>query len=266
VTAGAGLLLARELVAQEKSASTSMVETAKEGRLPMTPQVYSSPRHTSNYWEAGPATGPLMVFVHGWPETALVWRAQVEAFAAAGWRCIAPDMRGYGGSSAPPKPEDYALGELVQDMAELHDHLGAAPAVWVGHDLGSPVGGSLSAHHPRRSRGVVLLSVPYSPDAFALPSLLPLIDRKLYPVDQYPDDQWDYYRRYLTDFDQVVNAFDADVAATLSVIYRSGTPDSVGHVYRSALVTATGDGSVPHTVHRCCHRTRRFGRSATSMP
>jgi hypothetical protein len=57
-----------------------------------------------------------------------------------------------------------------------------------------PVIGALAAHHAERSRGVIFISVPYSPEAFALPSLLPLIDRKLYPAEQYPDGQWDYYR------------------------------------------------------------------------
>jgi pimeloyl-ACP methyl ester carboxylesterase len=50
-----------------------------------------------------------MIFLHGWPQIGLVWRAQVEAFASEGWHCIAPDMRGYGGSSAPSAPEAYAL-------------------------------------------------------------------------------------------------------------------------------------------------------------
>ena len=72
-------------------------------------------------------------------------------------------------------------------MVELHDHLERRPAVWVGHDLGSPVAGALAAHHPARSRGVVLVSVPYFPDGFALANLLPLVNRQLYPADQYPD-------------------------------------------------------------------------------
>jgi len=78
-----------------------------------------------------------------------LWRAQVEAFATEGWHCIAPDMRGYGGSSAPSASEAYALKEIVDDMVELHDHLGASPAIWVGHDLGSPVG---SGRWPRITR------------------------------------------------------------------------------------------------------------------
>ena len=131
----------------------------------LTAHMFRSPRHTTRYLEAGPANGPLMVFVHGWPEIGLMWRAQVEAFAAMGWRCIAPDMRGYGGSSAPAAANAYALEEIVQDIVQLHDHLGGRPAIWVGHDLGSPVIGALAAHHPERSRGVVFTSVPYLPGA-----------------------------------------------------------------------------------------------------
>ncbi|SNS31146.1 Pimeloyl-ACP methyl ester carboxylesterase [Granulicella rosea] len=199
-----------------------------------------SPRHTTHYWEAGPKNGPLMIFLHGWPGIGLMWRKQMEALASEGWRCIAPDMRGYGGSSTPADPQAYALREIVEDMVALHDHLGAAPAIWVGHDLGSPVAGALAAHHADRCRGLVLVSVPYSPESFALPSLLPWIDRTVYPADQYPDGQWDYYRFYSNHFEQTVADFDADVAAALSAIYRSGDPASVGKVYRSALVTHNG--------------------------
>jgi pimeloyl-ACP methyl ester carboxylesterase len=201
---------------------------------------FQSSRHRTHYWEVGPPEGPLMIFVHGWPQIGLMWRAQMEAFASEGWRCLAPDMRGYGGSSAPNTPYAYALKEIVEDMVELHNHLGARPAIWVGHDLGSPVIGALAAHHPKRVRGVVFASVPYSPESFALPSLLPLIDRKVYPANEYPDGQWDYYRFYLTHFDQTVTDFNADISASLSVIYRRGDPKSVGTVSRSAGVTRNG--------------------------
>jgi pimeloyl-ACP methyl ester carboxylesterase len=214
---------------------------ATSGKLTtLTAGNFSSPRHTTQYWEAGPADGPLMIFVHGWPGIGLMWRAQIEAFASEGWHCVAPDMRGYGGSSAPTASEAYALHEIVDDMVELHDHLGASPAIWVGHDLGSPVVAALAAHHTARSRGVVLVSVPYSPEGFALPSLLPLVDRELYPADLYPDGPWDYYRFYTTHFEQTVSDFDADIGATLAAIYRSGNPASAGKVYRSALVSANG--------------------------
>jgi pimeloyl-ACP methyl ester carboxylesterase len=132
------------------------------------------------------------------------------------------------------------MKEIVDDMVELHDHLGARPAIWVGHDLGSPVASALAAHHAKRCRGLVLVSVPYLPESFALPSLLPLIDRKLYDADQYPDGQFGYYRFYLNHFDRTVADFNADIPATLAVIYRRGDAASVGKVYRSALVALHG--------------------------
>jgi pimeloyl-ACP methyl ester carboxylesterase len=208
--------------------------------FPLTDATFSSPRHTTHFWQAGPAGGPLMIFLHGWPGIGLVWAAQMEAFASEGWHCIAPDMRGYGGSSAPAASDAYALKEIADDMVELHDYLGASPAIWVGHDLGSPVVGAMAAHYAKRSRGVVFISVPYLPDAFALPNHLPFIDRELYPADTYPDGQWDYYRFYLTHFDQTVTDFDADIPASLAAIYRSGNPESVGKVYRSAVITRNG--------------------------
>jgi pimeloyl-ACP methyl ester carboxylesterase len=181
-----------------------------------------------------------MIFLHGWPQIGLIWRAQVEAFAAEGWRCVAPDMRGYGGSSVPAASEGYALEEIVQDMVELHDHLGGSPAVWVGHDWGCPVAAAVAAHHEKRCRGIVLISVPYFPNGFGLPSLIPLVDRDLYPIDKYPDGQWDYYRFYLTHFDQSVSDMEADVPATLASLYRPGSAASAGKLSPAALITANG--------------------------
>jgi pimeloyl-ACP methyl ester carboxylesterase len=181
-----------------------------------------------------------MIFLHGWPEIGLMWREQMEAFTAEGWRCVAPDMRGYGGSSVPTASEAYTLNEIVDDMVELYDHLGGRPAIWVGHDWGSPVAGALAAHHSARSRGVVLISVPYFPEGFALPGLLPLIDRRLYPADRYPDGQWDYFRFYQTHFDQTVRDFDADIPATLASVYRRGNPAAAGQISPTASVTLKG--------------------------
>ncbi|WP_210184548.1 alpha/beta fold hydrolase [Rhizobium sp. YK2] len=95
-------------------------------------------RHRTVWLEAGPTDGPLMIFLHGWPELGLVSRQQIEYFSRKGWRCAAPDMRGYGGSSRPDCTAAYAVRELVADMIELHDALDGAP-VWVGHDWGSAV-------------------------------------------------------------------------------------------------------------------------------
>jgi pimeloyl-ACP methyl ester carboxylesterase len=146
------------------AAGDTVIPGASSGNLSnLTVRTFSTPRHTTRYLEAGPVDGPLIIFLHGWPQIGLMWRTQIEAFASEGRRCVAPDMRGYGGSSAPVASEAYALNEVVDDMVELHDHLGARPAIWVGHDWGSPVAGALAAHHAERSRGVVLISVAYFP-------------------------------------------------------------------------------------------------------
>lgn len=201
---------------------------------------FSTPRHTTRYLEKGPPDGPLMIFLHGWPEISLIWRAQIDAFAADGWRCIAPDMRGYGGSSIPHGHEAYTQERIVADMAELHDHLGGQPAVWVGHDWGSVAVASLVSHAPWRSRGAVLISVPYFPTANALTTLVPLVDRTIYPVDDYPDGQWDYYRYYTTHFASAVADLDADKAASLASIYRSADPTKMRLPVANAMVTHQG--------------------------
>jgi pimeloyl-ACP methyl ester carboxylesterase len=203
-------------------------------------RIFRSPRHTTRYWEAGPVDGPLIMFIHGWPGIGLIWRAQMEALASEGWRCVAPDLRGYGGSAAPIDIEAYALRHIVEDMLELHDHLGNQPAIWVGHDWGSPVAGLVAAHHRARSRGTVLIALPYFPTSFALPTLRPLIDRALYPADRFPEGQWDYFRFYQTDFEQTVSDLEADIPATLASIYRRGDPETVGHVSAAASVALRG--------------------------
>ncbi len=200
----------------------------------------STARHTTVYVEAGPADGRLMIFLHGWPSLGLMWRAQMDAFAADGWHCVAPDLRGYGGSSAPAANDAYAIQAVVADMAEFHDHLGGKPAIWVGHDWGSVVASALAAHEPERCRGVVLTSLAYLPGANALPTLVPLVDRTTYPADQYPDGQWDYYRYYTTHFEASVADLDADKAATLAFIFRSGSAAAIGTVSPNALVTRNG--------------------------
>ncbi len=208
--------------------------------LTLASRTFSSPRHTTHYLECGPTDGPLMMFLHGWPEISLAWRAQIESFAAEGWHCVAPDLRGFGGSSAPAATGAYDNEQVVADMAELHDHLGAKPAIWVGHDWGSCTVGALVAHEPKRSRGVVLVSVPYFPDANALATLVPLVDRTIYPADQYPDGQWDYYRYYTKHFQDAIADLNADIRSSLASIFKPGDPAAMGKPSSSALVTRNG--------------------------
>ena len=164
----------------------------------------------------------------------------MDAFAADGWRCVAPDLRGFGSSFAPDANDAYTIEEVVADVAELHDHLGGVPAIWVGHDWGSVVVSELVAHQPGRSRGAVLVSLAHQPDGHALRTVVPLVDRAVYPAQQYPDGQWDYYRYYTTHFESAVADLDADKAASLAAIFRSGSPTAVGQVSPNAVVTRNG--------------------------
>jgi len=236
----ANLELARRKVLMTISTVAILPSLAWAAGSKLTSRVVSTRRHRTHFLECGPADGPLMIFLHGWPELGLIWRAQLEAFAADGWHCVAPDMRGYGGSSIPPESHAYTHEQVVADMAELHDHLGGKPAIWVGHDWGSVIAGSLAAHEPARCRGAALISVPYFPDANALPTLVPLVDRSIYPADQYPDGQWDYYHYYTEHFDAAVADLDADKASSLASIYRRGDPNVMGKPAASAMVTRKG--------------------------
>ena len=185
-------------------------------------------RHRTAWIVAGPSDGPLMIFLHGWPEIGLLWQRQLRFFADLGWRCVAPDMRGYGGSSVPNETAAYAIGEITTDMLELHDALGGQPAVWVGHDWGAPIAWSVASQHSERCRGVIGLSVPYMARGFALPNLVPLVDRSIYPEPKYPVGQWDYWLFYREHFGEAARALAVDVPAALSALYRPASPAAIG--------------------------------------
>ncbi|MEM6705353.1 MAG: alpha/beta hydrolase [Acidobacteriota bacterium] len=106
--------------------------------------------------------GPLVLLVHGWPESWYSWRHQLTGLAAAGYRVVAPDMRGYGGTDAPPEVSDYEITHLVADMVGVLDALGEETATIVGHDWGSIVAQYSALHHPERFTRLAILSVPYS--------------------------------------------------------------------------------------------------------
>jgi len=113
--------------------------------------------------------GPLVVLAHGFPELAWSWRHQLPALAAAGYRVVAPDQRGYGGTTRPEAVEDYDILHLTGDLVGLLDHLGEERATFVGHDWGSMVVWQLSLLHPDRVAGVCGMSVPFVPRAGAPP-------------------------------------------------------------------------------------------------
>lgn len=197
-------------------------------------------RHRTAWIEAGPGDGPLMIFLHGWPMLSIIWRQQIEHFAAAGWRCVAPDMRGYGRSSVPTSANAYTVREIATDMAELHDALGGEPAVWVGHDWGSAICWAIASHHPERCCAAVNLCVPYLAHGLALPTLIPLVDRSVYPEDKFPVGQWDYWLYHREHFSAGARLWEQDVAATLTLLYQTAKPALLDQPAAFASVRANG--------------------------
>ena len=108
-------------------------------------------------------SGPLVLLCHGFPELWISWREQLNALAAAGYRAVAPDMRGYGGTSAPDDVTAYSQLHLVGDMVELVRELKETRAVIVGHDWGAPVAWNAALLRPDVFRAVVGMSVPFAP-------------------------------------------------------------------------------------------------------
>ncbi len=105
--------------------------------------------------------GPLVVLVHGWPELWYSWRHQIKPLANAGYRVVAPDVRGYGGSDKPQSVEAYDMVELMADVVGLIDAFGDDKAILVGHDWGAPIVWNTAALHPERVSAVAGMSVPY---------------------------------------------------------------------------------------------------------
>lgn len=121
--------------------------------------------------------GPLVLLLHGFPESWYSWRHQFASLAGAGYRVVAPDQRGYARSDQPEAIEDYTLPHLVGDVVALIGALGQEQAVLVGHDWGAPVAWSTAMMRPDLVRAVVGLSVPPAPPAMMPP---PSTTRRIY--------------------------------------------------------------------------------------
>lgn len=163
--------------------------------------------------------GPLILMVHGFPESWYSWRHQMGPFAAAGFTACAIDVRGYGGSDKPYPIEAYSMQNMAADVAGAIDALSpGAPAVLIGHDWGAPIVWHTAVLHPERVRAVAGLSVPY----YGHPPA---------PVTQiikamYTDQGRFFYQAYFQDEGVAEAAFEADVRAGLRKLYYAGSGDS----------------------------------------
>ncbi|MGD9754557.1 MAG: alpha/beta fold hydrolase [Acidimicrobiia bacterium] len=154
--------------------------------------------------------GPLVLFCHGFPESWYSWRHQLPAVAAAGYRGVALDMRGYGGTAKPAAIEAYGITHLIGDVIGSIAALGERQAVVVGHDWGAPVAWFSALVRPDVIRAVAALSVPYFPPTGALPEGLTVND-----LMRANAKGRDYYRLYFQEPGVAEADLEADVAHTV---------------------------------------------------
>lgn len=161
--------------------------------------------------------GPLVILVHGWPESWYSWRHQLKALADAGYHAVAPDMRGYGKTDKPEAVEAYDIHQVTADLVGIVDAMGEKDAMLVGHDWGAIVGWHALLLHPTRFTAYVAMSVPYNGRGPV--STTEGLKRAL--GDNF------YYILYFQEPGVAEKEFDADPHGILSRLYLS--PDSPRH-------------------------------------
>lgn len=159
--------------------------------------------------------GPLVLLCHGFPETSHAWRHQLPALAAAGYRAVAPDLRGYGGSERPVAVDAYTVLDVVGDLVALVEALGETQAVIVGGDWGATLAWQAARLRPDRFRAVAALGVPMMGRA-------PMAPGKLFPQTA---DAW-FYTHYFAAPGRAEQELEADVATTLRKIYFAASGDA----------------------------------------
>ncbi|MER5781633.1 alpha/beta hydrolase [Streptomyces mobaraensis] len=163
-------------------------------------------------------TGPLVLLVHGFPESWYSWRRQLPALAAAGYRAVAMDVRGYGRSSKPARTDAYRMLDLVADNVALVHALGEENAVVVGHDWGSPIAATSALLHPEVFRAVGLLSVPYAPPGGPRPTDL---------FGRIGGPEQEFYVSYFQEPGRAEREIEPDVRGWLAGFYAALSADTM---------------------------------------
>ena len=161
---GAGCANGRTTGDGEAAGAASAPAAASDDEIEMTQVAVGD--FTFDVRTAGPEDGEVVILLHGFPQTSYEWRGQIRALAAAGFRAVAPDQRGYSPGARPPDVADYALPLLVQDVVGLADALGVERFHIVGHDWGAAVAWAVAVAAQNRVITANPVSVPH-PDAFA---------------------------------------------------------------------------------------------------
>lgn len=179
----------------------------------MTERLVKTGTITMNVLEEG--RGPAVLLCHGFPETSYAWRHQVTALARAGFRAIAPDMRGYGASDRPDSVEAYSVFHIVGDMVALLDALGERDALIVGNDWGATVAWQAAQMRPDRFRGVVGVSVP-------LMGRSPVPPTQIFPQN----DDAELYTLYFQTMGVAEAEFERDTRCTLRKVIFGASGDA----------------------------------------
>ncbi|MEM7405920.1 MAG: alpha/beta hydrolase [Pseudomonadota bacterium] len=167
--------------------------------------------------------GPLVIMVHGWPELWYSWRHQIRPVADAGYRVVAIDMRGYGGSDKPHPIEAYDMTTLIADVTGVIDAFGEQKAVLVGHDWGAPIVWNTAALRPERVAAVAGLSVPYRPRG----------EVSQIAIWQQLYEGRFFYQTYFQQEGVAEAEMEADVRATIRKLYFAGSGDAPSPEYWS---------------------------------
>lgn len=187
------------------------------------------------YLESG--TGPLVLLVHGFPDTAHSWDATRPALAAAGWRAVAPFTRGYAPTEVPAS-EDYGSDTLGRDLLALIGALGAESAVVVGHDWGASAAYSAAALAPERLRLLVTVAIPHPASVTPTPSVLWAV-RHFFALSQkravrwVPDDNFAYVDQLVRRWSPTWNVPPGETAAVKAVFRDPRSLDAALGYYRA---------------------------------
>lgn len=181
--------------------------------------------------------GPVVLLLHGFPHTWFSWRHQISALAAAGYRVIAPDLRGMGDTEAPADPTAYRADVIVADLIALLDHVGAEQAIVSGLDFGMFSGYDLAIEHPERVAALIGLQNPFMPESKYLPSEVEL---------RRAQERFNHMATYFADPDGVVADYEAHTREILTKIFHILSADAdfsvvwknpPGTSYRDAIPT-----------------------------
>ena len=182
--------------------------------------------------------GPVVLFVHGFPESWYSWRHQLPAMAEAGYRAVAIDVRGYGRSSKPVAVDAYRMVNLVGDNLGVLDALGVDRAAIIGHDWGSPIAANSALLRPDRFASLALLSVPYSPRGDTRPT----------DAFRAMAGEEEFYIEYFQEPGRAEREIEADMRSWLLGFYIMASGDA----------PPTPDGATIATVRRGGHMRDRF--------